>query len=1033
MIFFSDNLENSLNQTTVTRSTRLKQQKLLESLATNENETSENDSEEFYYFDEFLEDNSNSQLDRQVDDQNNDKSIYESAESESNSIDSNFEDTNNDTEYDNQSNSSDKSYNEFLSLESDQESLDEDLELKRKELEREAKRLIRKKEKLSSKILNSDCMISNSDSFGEPIRKSLRKRTLSKKFTDDDYSFNEEEIVAATDDDQYKHEVSLDGHKGELKLKIKRVTNASNLNRINCTEAVIDELPSKRKRNNSGNYKSSLNNSPLNLFPELSMPICSPEVSPSAVSPAKVVVKSNSSPPVPPPPLALPVPPHNIFNDDEDEDLAKKDLSSCLETDVPDNVKTLARIKSQIAEKKRKLSDEINSNFKRSKSIDSNLSIQKIVTELKSIGSNSNEYLSSSASTPEQKSNAVDDEATLDISQLPTFLLNIDLVDLIKSQQDKEKKLSHSRQNSITVDTNFLAESLQNSDNSCNELSSLPNINTLILKTSQPVNQKSKESHFPNQFVTPLPVHQYPQTPNRVIQPVVYQNGYQTNTRPSFVTSSPNYNQKQQQAHNHFQYPRYPSQAPAQPGQFMPPHQSQLHVSAQIAQAPSLPSQHPSQQIPIQHHQIQHLQQQQQHQQQQQQQILSQQQIPKQLNQQYTNYAQFGNQQAMQQSQSYQQNVVLVQSPIKQGQPSSQVYAPPVNQLPMQTNIKPVQQGINVSIPQQQQQQQHQQQQQQQQQQQSINSSQNLVNSLISPISSQNSQSSPNVHSVTPTKTKRKEKDKSLNVSTGSASCQTASQPSSSNPVNCQNQSQNSQSRSARSTQHQLTVAQLLSQKHQQQQQQQQQKSQESNPRMTSPLTIPNVIQVNEQSNSNSSIGSQIIIPASLTSNSQNNSQFIKLFSDSESKNGSNIQQNCLNSNGQFSSPQANISSSLSIPTPLSQSTKILLNDSSSTSPQTVACIPVSNLNMNSAVGQPNQLLADPVPEADKFDMPCQSHSNDKHHECLSKKAMVECEKCMLFCHDDCVYLKKADSARPQAMRLCATCFNEEEKKLDAN
>ncbi|RNA02300.1 hypothetical protein BpHYR1_014611, partial [Brachionus plicatilis] len=192
-----DNLDNTLNQTTVTRSTRLKQQqKLLESLACNENESSESDSEECAHFDEFLDTQSNSQQDSHIgNDSNNDKSIYESAESESNSVSSDIEYTNPESEWDNQTNASDQSYSEFLSLGSDDpESLDgQDLELKRKELERQAKRLIRKKQKLSCKILNSDCMLSNSDSFGEPVRKSLRKRTLCNKLAsgplaDDQYS-----------------------------------------------------------------------------------------------------------------------------------------------------------------------------------------------------------------------------------------------------------------------------------------------------------------------------------------------------------------------------------------------------------------------------------------------------------------------------------------------------------------------------------------------------------------------------------------------------------------------------------------------------------------------------------------------------------------------------------------------------------------------------------------------------------------------------------------------------------------------------
>ena len=238
------------------------------------------------------------------------------------------EEDDNDDQDDNQTTetTSDQSYNEsYLSPSSEPESIDEDIELKRKELEREAKRLIRKKEKLSSKYsqINTDCMISTNDT--EPIRKSLRKRTLSKKFTDDEYSLNDEDL----DEDKCKLEVSLEDQKGELKLKIKRVQNQANLNKLNSLETAADDFPSKRKRNNSNNFKSSLNNSPLSLFPELSMPICSPAVSPSAVSPTKIIIKQNTSPPVhlqaPPPPDALPIPPQNIFNDDEHHEVLKKE------------------------------------------------------------------------------------------------------------------------------------------------------------------------------------------------------------------------------------------------------------------------------------------------------------------------------------------------------------------------------------------------------------------------------------------------------------------------------------------------------------------------------------------------------------------------------------------------------------------------------------------------------------------------------------------------------------------------------------
>ncbi|RNA05349.1 hypothetical protein BpHYR1_043583 [Brachionus plicatilis] len=306
-------------------------------------------------------------------------------------------------------------------------------------------------------------------------------------------------------------------------------------------------------------------------------------------------------------------------------------------------------------------------------------------------------------------------------------------------------------------------------------------------------------------------------------------------------------------------------------------------------------------------------------------------------------------------------------------------------------SVKPVQQGINVCIP----------------QQQAGATSQSLATTLISPI---NSQSSPSVQSVvTPTKSKRRDKEKNLNVSAASAgqvSCSSAG---------TQSQAQSSQSRTARSTQHQLTVAQLLSQKHQQQQQ----KSHELSRSMSSPLTVPALVQVSEQANCNGSTGS-------LVSSGQNGCHGVKVACESEAT--SSTQSTCgmpRTSIAHFSNCQPNAPPSLSIPTPLSQSTKILLNETNAPSPQTVTCIPISSLGF----GQSNGLLAaESARDADNCDVPSQCQSNDGYHECSSKRAMVECQKCMLFCHHDCVYLKKVDS-RGEPMRLCAGCFNEQEKK----
>ncbi|CAF0709986.1 unnamed protein product [Brachionus calyciflorus] len=1056
-----DNLENSLHNTTITRSTRLKQQRLLESLQANENESSDDETEEFFYYDEddFLDASSSSNLNQPNETINqNDKSIYESAESTTNSLNSSFDNNNNKEEEEGDNQSSNESFDNIPSPSSEQESFDEDLELKRKELEREAKRLLRKKEKLSSKFyqINADCMISTSDTasitttLSEPVRKSQRKRTLSKKFTDDEYSFNNDDQVDL-DEKNLKLEVSLnEDQKGELKLKIKRVQNQSNLNKLNSL-IDTDDFPTKRKRNNSSNFKSSLNNSPLNIFPELTMPICSPAVSPSE----KIVIKSNSSPTVhlqaPLPPIPQAIPPQNIFNDEEDEEIPRKEFS------LPDNIKTLASIKTQIAEKKRKLSKEYNSN------------IQKIVTELKSIGSNQSnesETTTSNSLSPQNNYNKIQIDEFLNLNStldsednqkmetredLPSFLVNLDLINLLKIQQEKEKKLINLTHKNVNyIDLSILNENLENEQN-C-EVTTLPNINSLIMKVNPNV---SKPVVVKEQFLSPLPVNQFAQAPNRVVQSPIYQNGYQTPTRQNFITSSPNYQTKQSPT-NFQNYQRYPPQSP------------------QFIQQPNIPQQMPQQIQQIIPQQVQtQIQQQipQQITQQIQPQITQQipQQIPQQIqqyNQQYQNYPHQYSQPQQTGQVFNQQNVVLVQqSPIKYQQPQQQVYNTSQNiqqnqqQQQQQQIMKPQIQMNQINI------QTSQQLQQQQQQQQSINVSipqpqiqQNLANSIISPINSQNSQSSPIVpqqqqqqqSAVTPTKAKRKEKEKPPNLNLNTNTPSTTPSQINSNSVN--NQSQNSQnSRSARSTQHQLTVAQLLSQKHQQQQQ----KAQEITRNLTSPLTIPTVLQVNEQVTQSpipSTTASQIIIPASLTSNSQpnnnnnnnNNSQVIKIVAENtEIKNVQSYQapvqkfQNVLQQQNPTTNP------ALSIPTSLSQSAKIILsnNEPTNSSPnhhQPVTCFPLNSLNFNQTTpvfDSNNKTMKESLINDNKKEIEHDVLSQTQvlnNHECSYKKPMIECEKCFLFLHDDCIYLKNVDN-RSEPIKLCVNCINNDnmEKKME--
>lgn len=240
-----------------------------------------------------------------------------------------------------------------------------------------------------------------------------------------------------------------------------------------------------------------------------------------------------------PPPPPLPVPPQNLFNDEENDDemittpvllidskssektsnqTPVKSETTTTTTTATSNVKTLAQIKAQLAErKKRTASNDTTTEEPKRPKLDSDsytTNIQKIVHELKSIGNGSTDLIdeddeetSSSISSSSKPSKIVVDDflnltptlennSTVSKTDNNSNHVTIDLTSLLKQQQKQlrevEKKRDEAFVTAMLIDTSLLTDEaavaaaidsfdfLVDEDNPKTQLIELPNIGTFF-------------------------------------------------------------------------------------------------------------------------------------------------------------------------------------------------------------------------------------------------------------------------------------------------------------------------------------------------------------------------------------------------------------------------------------------------------------------------------------------------------------------------------------------------------------------------